>query len=402
MQGSHKTHGAPLGEQDGLHAKSVYGYNYPEFTVPAEVYDLLKKSFGERGASAYAAWQKSFDAFQSNHAKEAKVFLDAFNRNVKDYLPAIPTFDPSTKEATRSTSGRIVAALPKIMPFTLGGSADVAGSVKTAIPGDPGFDKEHPFAKNVNFGIREFAMAAAQNGMLLHGGIVSYVGCFLIFSDYMKSAIRMSCLEHLPAIYLFSHDSIWVGEDGETHEPIEQLAALRTIPGLRTIRPCDARETSAAWNIALSSTNAPTALILSRQDLPLLAHSSVKGVSQGAYVVSPSEKEAQIQLLATGSEVSLAIEIQKILEGKGVSAEVVSMPCIELFEKQGEAYKKSVLHLERSKRYSLELASGATWYKYAEHVFSLDQFGRSAPANEIVSFFGWGADALAEKIMATL
>ncbi|MCH4210484.1 MAG: transketolase [Bacilli bacterium] len=402
LQGSHKTHGNPLGAEDGAHAKSVYGFDYPDFTIPDEVYKLFKDSFAARGEKAHEEWNAAFASYGKEHEKEAKVFKDAFERNLKDYRLPKPLFDPSTKEASRSTSGRIVANLPKIIPFTLGGSADVAGSVKTAIPGDPGFDKDHRNAKNVNFGIREFAMASIQNGMLLHGGLVTYVGCFLIFSDYMKNAIRMSCLEKVPAIYLFSHDSIAVGEDGETHQPIEQLAALRTIPGLRTIRPADAKETSEAWQLALDSVSEPTAIILSRQDLPLLAHSSSDGVDKGAYVVSSSEKKATIELIATGSEVSLAIDVQKLLALKGIEAEVVSMPCVELFEKQSEDYKKSVLSLPKSQRYSLEMACGATWYKYADHVISLDEFGRSAPEADVIAYFGWTKEEIAKRILATL
>jgi transketolase len=339
-QGSHKTHGEPLGEEDGKHCKEVYGYAYPEFTVPEEVYDQLRKTFAERGKKAYSEWAARFTLFQSNHPKESKVFIDAFARNVAAYLPKMPTFDPSTIEATRVSSGHIVSALPLVMPFTLGGSADVAGSLKTAIAGDPGFSKEHPEAKNINFGIREFAMASIQNGMLLHGGIVSYIGSFLIFTDYMKAAVRMSALEKLPAIYLFSHDSIAIGEDGPTHEPVEQMVGFRAIPNVHLYRPADARETYAAWKAALLSSQTPTILVLTRQNLPLLAHSSEKGVEKGGYVLEANPKK-RIQLLATGSEVSLCLAIQKILLAKGVESEVVSLPCLEVFDKQSKEYQSS-------------------------------------------------------------
>jgi len=401
LQGSHKTHGEPLGVEDGEHCKEVYGYHYPEFTVPAEVYENFKTHFAARGKKAYEEWSLRLNSFQKSHPKEAKVFADAFARNVTPYLPKMPTFDPSTLEATRVSSGHIVSALPSVMPFTLGGSADVAGSLKTAIPNDPGFSKEHPEAKNVFFGIREFVMASIQNGILLHGGLVTYIGSFLIFTDYMKAAVRMSCLEKVPAIYLFSHDSIAIGEDGPTHEPVEQITGFRAMPNLRLYRPCDARETYAAWRQALLSKTTPTLLILTRQNLPLLAHSSEKGVEKGAYVLeeNPAKK---IQLLATGSEVSLCLNVAKILHAQGVEAEVVSMPCLEVFDEQDESYQKSVLSLPKAQRYSFEMGSGLGWYKYADHVFSVEEFGRSAPGADVLKAMGWTAEDMAKKVLETL
>jgi transketolase len=396
LAGNHKCHGSPLGLDEGAKAKAFYHYEYPPFSVPDEVYQQFKDTFAARGAEAYANYQKAYAAYKKAHPGEIIRFEKAFKRDVAESLPALP--EQFASEASRKTSGRIVAALHETIPFSLGGSADVASSVMTAIPEDPGFSAEHPEAHNVNFGIREFAMAGAQNGMLLHGGLVTYVGCFLIFSDYMKNAIRMSCLEGIPAIYLFSHDSIAVGEDGPTHEPIEQLTALRTIPGLRVIRPADARETYGAWKLALLSKKTPTAIILSRQTLPLLDHSSVDVVGKGAYIAYPNEK-ATIQLLATGSEVSLAIDVAKKIAEKGIEAEVVSMPSLELFEAQDEAYKKSVLRLERSHRYSFEMGSGAMWYRYAEHVYSLETFGKSAPEAEVLEAMGFTADKAAAWVL---
>jgi transketolase len=396
LAGNHKCHGSPLGLDEGAKAKEFYHYSYPPFTVPDEVYNLFKNTFAARGEAAYEAWQKAYTTYKNAHPGEIIRFEKAFARKTEDYQIPLPAEFAS--EASRKTSGRIVAALPSFLPFTLGGSADVASSVMTAIPDDPGFSAEHPEAHNVNFGIREFAMAGAQNGMLLHGGLVTYVGCFLIFSDYMKNAIRMSCLEHIPAIYLFSHDSIAVGEDGPTHEPIEQLTALRTIPGLKVIRPADARETYGAWKLALLSKNVPHAIILSRQTLPLLDHSTVDAVSKGAYIVYPNDK-ATMQFLATGSEVSLAIEVAKAVKEKGLEAEVVSMPSLELFEEQSEAYKKSVLRLPREKRYSFEMGSGAMWYRYAEHVYSLETFGKSAPEAQVIEAMGFTTAKATEWVL---
>lgn len=402
LQGSHKTHGEPLGEEEAKYCKQVYHYPYPDFTVPAEVYQHFKDTFVRRGQQAHAEWKQAYSAFQNAHPKEAKVFDDAFKRAVEGYLPSMPSFDPSTLEATRVSSGHIVSNLPKILPFTLGGSADVAGSLKTAIPNDPGFSSEHPEAKNVFFGIREFAMASIQNGILLHGGLVTYVGCFLIFSDYMKAAIRMSALEKIPAIYLLSHDSVAIGEDGPTHQPIEQTASLRAIPNVVVYRPCDARETYAAWQDALLSKDHPTCLILTRQNLPLMERSSTSATLKGAYLISPAEKKATIELLASGSEVSLAVEVQKILWAKGVDSAVVSMPCLSAFDKQSEDYRNSVLFLPREKRYSLEMGTGLGWYKYAEHVFSIEEFGRSAPIQDVLKALGWTKEDIAAKILKSL
>jgi len=395
--GNHCVHGNPLGEEDGRKTKTFYGYDLADFTVPASVYEDLQKTFAARGKKAEEDWEEAYADFRRFHEVEGKVFADALKRNVKDRLFPMPEKKDLKTEASRSTSGKIVASLPKYLPFTLGGSADVASSVKTAIPGDPGFSIEHRDAKNVNFGIREFEMASIQNGILLHGGIVTYVGCFLIFSDYMKSAIRMSALEKIPAIYLFSHDSIAVGEDGPTHEPIEQLVALRSIPGLDVIRPADATETYAAWRLALESQTTPTALILSRQNLPLLDETSETGVSKGGYKVY-GDKTDEYLIVATGSEVSLSIEAAKLLKEKGLQVGVVSMPSIERFEAQNDKYKASVLNVSRNKTIAIEMASSYSWYKYASLVIGIDTFGKSAPDKDVLDDYGFTPKKIASKI----
>lgn len=399
LAGNHKVHGSPLGEVMGEEAKKVYGYDYPEFTVLPEVYKRLKDTFIARGKEVRDNYELSLKNYQVQNPEDFTRFQKALNPDVSSIMPSIPS---SLKdEASRATSGNIVASLPSFIPWIIGGSADVASSVKTAIPGDPGFSYEHREAHNINFGIREFAMAGAQNGMLLHGGLRTYVGCFLIFSDYMKSAIRMSSLEHIPAIYLFSHDSVAVGEDGPTHEPIEQLEGLRTIPGLSTIRPADARETYAAWRIALKSTNHPTALVLSRQTLPLLANSSEEGVNHGAYILEKNAK-ATIQLLASGSEVNLALSVQSLLKKDGIESEVVSFPSVDLFLKSDKAYQEEVLHLPHQCRYSFEMGASSGWYRFAEHVYGIDQFGYSAPAEVILEHLGFTPEASYEWVKKEL
>lgn len=400
--GSHKTHGSPLGLEDGLHAKKAYGYDYPEFTVPAEVYDRAKDTFAKRGEKALADYRSDLIEYQISHPGEFGVFEKSLTRDLSDHLPKTPDTLNLPGEASRKSSGRIVASLPSLYPFTLGGSADVAGSVMTAIPGDPGFSKDHYEAKNVNFGIREFAMAGAQNGMLLHGGIVSYVGCFLIFSDYMKSAIRMSALEHLPAIYLFSHDSVAVGEDGPTHEPIEQLAALREIPFLEVFRPADEKETYEAWRQALLSKDHPTALILSRQTLPSLERSSAEGVDCGGYLLTDAAEKADIEIIATGSEVSLALDVRSILLTKGITAAVASFPSSKRFDEMGKDYQEKTLYVPYENRFSLEMSSDGGWYKYAKHVIGLTRFGYSAKASDVLKAVGFTKEQMAERILIAI
>jgi len=397
-QGTCKVHGNPLGIEDGLHAKKVYGYDYPEFTVPSAVYDLFKETFIARGTSAFNAYQKAASEYQGFHPTEYGRFLDAIDGKIEKYLPVIPQFPADLSESTRVTSGKYVVDLHKSCPFAFGGSADVAASVMTNIPDDPDFSREHPEGRDVNWGIREFAMAGAQNGLQLHKGLKTYVGCFLIFADYMKSAIRMSCLESIPSIYLFSHDSIAVGEDGPTHEPIEQLPMLRSIPGLDVIRPADARETYAAWNLALKKNDGPTAIVLSRQNLPLLPLSTAEGVEKGAYVVSKSQNQAAYEIIATGSEVSLAVSVQKLLAAKGIDVDVISMPSVERFEAQSPEYQSSVLRLPLEKRFSLEMASTFGWAKFVKFSIGIDEFGRSAPAKDVIAHFGFTPEAVAAKI----
>ncbi len=394
-EGTSKVHGNPLGEEDGRHAKAVYGYNYPNFYIPQEVYDNFKNGFAKRGIEKEKLWQETFKQYQKDNPDEAKLFLDAFNGNVSAYLKEAPIFEENNNDSSRVASGKILNELHHEIPFLMGGSADVAGSVMTKINDGVNFTKDTPFGRNINFGIREFAMAAVQNGMLLHGGVKTYVGAFLVFADYMKAAIRMAVLSHLPGIYLFSHDSIAVGEDGPTHQPIETLAMLRSIPNMNVIRPCDAKETYEAWKLALESKDTPTALILSRQNLPLL-NSKLEGVDKGAYVIGKAHKKAQAILLATGSEVSLALEAQKILFEKGLDVEVVSMPSTYLFDKQDKKYKESVLSLPKNKIVSVEMLSTFGWHKYADHCFGIDTFGTSAPAKDAMKYFHFTADDLSE------
>ena len=397
-QGTSKVHGNPLGVEDGRHAKvEVYGFDHEDFFVPEEVRKHFEETIVARGVAAYNQYQEDFKKYQEKHKAEANRFLALAKLDVSNYLvDELPDFAAGSATSTRVASGKALNAFMLSLPNLIGGSADVAGSVMTKLDGGVDFSPEHREGHNINWGIREFAMACAQNGMLLHGGLRTYVGCFAVFSDYMKPAIRMAALSHLPAIYLFSHDSIAVGEDGPTHQPIEQLAMLRSIPNVRVIRPADERETYAAWKEALRSIEHPTALILSRQNLPLLENSSAEGLARGAYVVSKENKKAQLVLVATGSEVSLAIEAQKKLLEKGIDVRVVSMPSWELFEAQDEKYQEEVLLLPREKRVSVEMLSTFGWDKWAKFHMGINEFGASAPAKDVFKKFNFTFDRLVE------
>ena len=400
-QGTNKVHGNPLGAEDGKAAKLSYGFDHEDFYVPQEVYDLFKNTFGARGEKALEAYNKKLEALKAD--KKTKDEYDRFislnGVDVDKYLPGVyPDFQEGSAKSTRVASGQALNYLMLSMPNLYGGSADVAGSVMTKLDNGANFDANNRGGHNINWGIREFAMASAQNGMLLHGGVRSYVGAFFVFSDYMKPAIRMACLSHVPAIYLLSHDSIAVGEDGPTHQPIEQLAMLRSIPNMDVIRPADERETYGAWFAALQSKNHPTAIILSRQNLPLLKDSDGDALKKGAYVVSKEQKKADFVLIATGSEVSLAVSAQALLLEKGIDVRVVSMPCWSYFEKQDKAYQESVINLPREKCVSIEMLSTFGWAKYAATNIGLDQFGASAPAKDVFKKFNFTPEYVASVV----
>ena len=396
-QGTCKVHGSPLGAEDGKNAKLSYGFDHDDFFIPTEVRAHFEETFIARGRQAYREYNSEFKKYEEKHPADAKRFKSLEKLDLSNYLvEEMPEFVEGSATSTRVASGKALNDYMLSIPMLVGGSADVAGSVMTKLNGGVDFTPEHREGHNVNWGIREFAMAAAQNGMLLHGGIRTYVGCFAVFSDYMKPAIRMAALSHLPGIYLFSHDSIAVGEDGPTHQPIEQLAMLRSIPNVRVIRPADERETYAAWREALRSTKTPTALILSRQNLPLLENSSADGVKKGAYVVSKEAKKADLVIIATGSEVALAIEAQKKLLEKRIDVRVVSMPSWEIFAEQDKEYRREVLLLPSERRVSVEMLSTFGWSKWAKYHMGIDEFGASAPAKDVIKKFDFTSDRLVE------
>lgn len=401
-QGTNKVHGSPLGEEDGLNAKLSYGYTYPPFEIPQEVYDHLKDTFLKRGELAYQKYQNVISKLQENDPYLYTKIMELSTNNVKDYLNEKHlAMDELDSESTRNTSLRVLNYYHELLSNFVGGSADVASSVMTKLANGTTYSYKNRKGTNINWGIREFFMCSAANGILLHGGLRTYVGSFLVFSDYSKAAIRMAALQQLPSIYLFSHDSLAVGEDGPTHQPVEQLAALRAIPNLNVFRPCDAKETYASYRLALESNKTPSAIILTRQNLPLLKNSSNYDlVKKGGYIISKERGNyPEFTIIASGSEVSLALDVKKYLYSLGLDIRVVSMPCVELFEAQDNAYQTSVLGKDYAHRISIEMGSTLGWHKFAKFSIGVDKFGASGKANDVIKNFGFTKETIAKIIL---
>ena len=401
-QGTNKVHGAPLGKEDGKNAKLSYGFDHDEFYVPEEVYEDFKKKTIKRGKSKFNKWNKLFNEYKEQYPTEAKQLEDAiagkYSLNIDELLKNYPV---GHNDATRNTSLEVIQEVAKQNPTFLSGTADLASSTKTKIKDEDDFSVENYNGRNLVFGIREFAMVAIMNGMTLHKGVKVSSGGFLVFSDYFKAAVRMACLMKLPIILPLSHDSIAVGEDGPTHQPIEQFAMLRSIPNMHVIRPGDAVEMAAAWKLAIESTENPTALILTRQNVETMENSSVEGVSKGAYVIGKEENHLDAIIIASGSEVNLAMKAKKVLFEKGIDVRVVSMPCQEFFDQQDEQYKEAVLPNAMRKRLSVEMASSFGWHKYVGLdgiTMSINEFGKSAPAQDVIQSYGFTVDGVVENI----
>lgn len=399
-EGTNKVHGSPLGIEDGLRAKESYGYKEKEFVVSSKVYDDFKNSFIKRGEQAYKDWENRYNQFKRNYSALSTNFEVMMHNDCASLVfDKIPMYQDDFKEATRVSSGKILELLYNRIPCLIGGSADVAASLRTKVKGSIDFSYEHREGRNINYGVREFAMASIQNGILLHGGLRSYIGCFLVFSDYLKPAIRMASMSHLPAVYLFSHDSIALGEDGATHQPIEQLAMLRSIPNIEVYRPCDAREVAMSYQNAFKQNEFPVCIILSRQNLPLIGGSDSKDIYKGGYIISKEiGSEPDVTLIATGSEVQLAIEAQKDLRSLGIDVRVVSMPSVERFFKQDPTYISSTLGVNYEKRMVIEMLSSFGWHKIAPHVMSLDTYGLSAPMKDLLKYFNFTKEEVVKRV----
>ncbi|HEX5659081.1 MAG TPA: transketolase [Polyangiales bacterium] len=409
-QGTHAAHGEPLGDEEIKLAKRAYGW--PEdakFLVPDGVREHFAEGVGARGKKLRTEWLALFERYKAAHPELADELYKMQHRELPEgWEAAIPTFPADAKGlASRDSSGKVLNALAQKVPFLLGGSADLAPSTKTRLTfeGAGDFEAATPNGRNFHFGVREHAMAAILNGLSL-SKVRPYGSGFLIFSDYARPSIRLSALMEIPTIHVFTHDSIGVGEDGPTHQPVEQLAALRAIPGLYVIRPADANEVSAAWKLIMKLKHEPVALVLTRQPLPTLdrtQYASADGLERGAYVLADSPNP-QLILMATGSEVGLCVQVHEKLVKSGVRSRVVSMPSLELFEKQTQEYKDSVLPPSIKARVAVEQAASLGWHRYTGfegRIVGMHSFGASAPLKELLTKFGFTPEAL-EKVAREL
>lgn len=402
--GKSDAHGSPLGDEERQGAYEAYGLDHLKtFDVADSVYARFNETLVARGASKEAEWNKVMASFKAADKTKYNDFIDAVNRELpEDYASELPVYEAGTKKATRGNSGDIIQELSKSIPTFFGGAADLAGSNKTNVKEASDYAKDNYAGRNIWFGVREFAMAAAINGMSAHGGVYPYAGTFFVFSDYLKPAVRLSALMKLPVTYVFTHDSIAVGEDGPTHEPVEQLAGLRAIPNLNVIRPADGNETRAAWKVALESKETPTALVLTRQDLTVLDIDRdivEAGVRRGGYIAYDGGNDAIV--FATGSEVSLAVETAKKLAEDGVNIKVASIPNVQAFINQDEAYMESVLNTDIENRTAVEMAASLGWHRFVGikgKLLTIDTFGASAPGDEVVERYGFTVENLSNII----
>jgi transketolase len=407
-QGTCDAHGAPLGETEVRLTKKNLGWpEEPSFYVPEEALNRFRTCL-EAGAKKETEWLEKFNTYKKAYPDLAGEWVDCMSGYLTDgWDKEIPQFHPDDKPiATRAASGKVLNAIAPFLKGLIGGSADLAPSNNTYMKCDSEFQKNAYGGRNIRFGVREHAMGSIMAGMFLHNGLRPYGGTFLVFSDYMRGAIRVASLMKLPLIYVFTHDSVAVGEDGPTHQPVEHLAALRCIPGLTVIRPADAVETADAWRQALKTTDAPIALILSRQNLPVMSHNETGNtVQKGAYILSDSKKAPDLILIATGSEVHIAVEAQKILEEKGIAARVVSMPSWELFEKMPKHYQESVLPPAVRKRIAIEAGSAMGWEKYTGgegKMIGINRFGVSAPGGRVLKELGFTPENIVHEALAML
>jgi transketolase len=415
-QGSHSVHGSKIGGEEIAAMKELLGFEQTPFAVDPDAVTHARANLAARAATARAEWDARFEAWAQSNPEKVALLQRARARKLPEDL-TLPVFEEG-KKSTRAASGEVLSALADQLPELWGGSADLAGSNNTTMKGEPSFLPEerstkewrgNPFGRTLHFGIREHAMGGILNGITLSGLTRAYGGTFLVFADYMRGAVRLAALMGIPTTFVWSHDSVGVGEDGPTHQPVEHLASLRAIPGLDIVRPADANETSVAWGEILRRTDRPAGLILSRQDLPTIArgerYASAEGVAQGAYVVSEEQGDLQVILIATGSEVAVALAAQDVLQAEGVPTRVVSMPCQEWFDEQDPAYREQVLPAAVTARVSVEAGIAMGWAKYLGAngaSVSIEHFGASASGNKCFEEFGFTPDNIANTAKSLL
>ncbi|KLU62745.1 transketolase [Peptococcaceae bacterium CEB3] len=396
-QGSSEAHGSPLGPSEARKAKQSYHWDYEPFYVPAEVRELFSR-VATRNLTIFEEWENGLKSFSRDYPELAEEFADVIDGGTTiEWDKVDPEFDVSM--ATRDAFGRVINAVAPYVPTLLGGSADLSSSNKTLLAGEGHFGPENYAGRNVFYGVREHAMGAAMSGICLHGGVIPYAGTFLVFAGYMSPSIRLTVLMKQPALYIFTHDSIAVGEDGPTHQPIEQVSTLRSIPGLTVFRPVDANETMQSVRYALENRHGPVALVLTRQKLPLLSGvlSREDDFAKGAYVLYENPGDYPVILLGTGSEVHLILKVGKRLSDIGQPVRVVNVTSMELFDKQSQAYKDEVLPPACRRRLAVEMGHPVSWYKYVGldgKVLGIDTFGASGPGDVVVEKYGFTVEKI--------
>jgi transketolase len=409
--GTSASHGSPLGEDEIVATREKLDWPHPAFEIPEDIYDAW--SCVDKGAAAEANWQQQYSEYLSAYPAEAKEFERAMKGELPDTWAS--TMDALLEDsqakgeslASRQSSAKVIAAIAEILPEMVGGSADLSGSNLTSWPKMKGVDASSSEGNYIYYGVREFGMTAIANGLALHGGLIPFTGTFLIFMEYARNAVRMSALMGIRNIHVYTHDSIGQGEDGPTHQPVEQLANLRGTPNMSVWRPCDGPETVVAWRSAVERTTAPTSLVYSRQGLKHMDRDAkqVQDISKGAYVLRDSESTADVILIATGSEVGIAVEAFEALSSEGIAARVVSMPCADIFEKQDASYQEAVLPSSQRNRVAIEAAHSDYWRKWVGldgAVVGLNSFGESGPGGKVMSHFGFTSENIVKVVRGLL
>ncbi|PZR11980.1 MAG: transketolase [Archangium gephyra] len=407
--GKSSSHGSPLGKDEIALTKKALGWNYEEpFFIPPEALENFRTAV-TRGESAMEAWKKRFEDYRSVHPVLASEFERVMNNTLPEgYALALPTFPAGKDVETRTAAGQALNALARAVPEIIGGDADLGGSTKTVLKDEGSFNGQSGQGRNIHFGVREHAMASIANGISYHGGLRPFTATFFCFVDYERPAIRLAAMNKLPVVHVWTHDSIGLGEDGPTHQPVEHLASVRAIPGLCTVRPADAAESAEAWKFAIERNHGPTGLVLSRQKLPVFDRTkfgAASGLHQGAYVLAEASSAPKVILIATGSEMQLAMGAREQLEKEGVPTRVVSMPCMEQFRAQSAAYRESVLPAAVKARVSIEAGVTFGWREWvgdAGETIGVDEFGASAPDKILFEQYGLTVGAVVEAARKTL
>lgn len=400
--GESSIHGKPMSQDDIKELRKNLEYNYPELEFANEVKEFYKKNVTERGISVCNEWNHLLRTYEKKYPEEyAELMKFVYDDFEIDSVDDIPTWKVGEAESTRKEMGKILDWLSTKLPNIMGGSADLTAS--TMVKGADGiYGKDNPLGRNIKFGVREHAMAAITNGITLYGGMRGFCAGFFVFSDYLKPAVRLAAIMGLPSVFLFSHDTVCVGEDGPTHQPVEQLTMFRSMPNTNVIRPADAKEMTGAMLHAFKKDNTyPTVITSSRQGLPNLEETSAEGVSKGAYVAYKAAKDSKYAFVTCGSELSLCLEVAKKLKADGINVDVISMPSIYLFEKQSDEYKKSIFKANQ-KRMAVEMGASLGWYKYASYVKGIDTFGKSMPITKIFDEYGFTVDEIYNEFKENL